>query len=232
MVRGLRSSAANPGPRHSKRWLWIALASLLFLAPSLHQASELTGERVFFSKTFPKGVPPYSQVLLDATGTANYSEDAEGAEPTQFEVSAGEVSKIFALFKGLSHVRKDVASSRRVAFTGDKLLRFERSDGQRYETSFNYTENKDARTLVAWFERVGETVRRRHELERVAQFDRLGVNKTLLVFQMAFDKGRIVAPLQFLPVLTKIAGGKKYVRIARSRAASLVERIERQSSRP
>ena len=108
-------------------------------------------------------------------------------------------------------------------FTGDKLLRFERSDGQRYETSFNYTENKDARALVSWFEKVGETVRRRLELERVAQFDRLGVNKTLLVFHMAFDKGRIVAPLQFLPVLTKIAGGKK-VRPHRAIPRGLVSR--------
>ena len=217
-------------PVHTRRHVGIVLASFLFLAPSLDQASEITGERVFFSKTFPKGVPPYFQVLLDASRTVTYSEDAEGADPTQFEVSAKKVSKIFALFKGLSQVRTDVASSRKVAFTGDKLLRFERSDGQRYETSFNYTENKDARALVSWFEKVGETVRRRLELERVAQFDRLGVNKTLLVFHMAFDKGRIVAPLQFLPVLTKIADGKKYVHIARSRAASLVERIERQSS--
>ncbi len=232
MVNGPRSSTANSGPSHLKQWLWIALASLLFLSPSLGRTSELTGDRVFFSKTFPKGVPPYFQVLLDSTGGTTYCEDAEGADPTQFEVSAREVSKVFALFKGLSHVRTDIASSRKVAFTGDKLLRFDRSEGQRYEASFNYTENKEARALVSWFEKVGETVRRRLELERVARFDRLGVNKTLLVFQMAFDKGRIVAPEQFLPILNKIADGKKYVRIARSRAASLIERIERQSSRP
>ena len=219
-------------PVHTRRCLGIVLASLLFLSPSLDQASELTGERVFFSKTFPKGAPSYFQVLLDSAGKVTYSEAANGEDSTQLEINAHGVSKIFALFKGLSHVRTDVASLRKVAFTGDKLLRFERSDGQRYETRFNYTENKDARALVSWFERVGETVRRRLELERVAQFDRLGVNKTLLVFQMAFDKGRIVAPQQFLPVLTKIAGGKKYVHIARSRAASLAERIERQSCQP
>ena len=219
-------------PVHTRRSSGILLASLLFVSPSLDQASELTGERVFFSKTFPKGVPPYFQVLLDSTGRVTYSDDAEGADPTQFEVNAGEVSKIFALFKGLRHLRTDIASSRKVAFTGDKLLRFEGSDRRRHETSFNYTENKDARALVSWFERVGETVRRRLELERVAQFDRLGVNKTLLVFQMAFDKGRIIAPKQFLPILNKIASGRKYVHIARSRATSLIERIERQSRQP
>ena len=216
-------------PVHPRRCLGIVLASLLFLLPLVGHASALTGERVFFSKTFPKGVPPYFQVLLDSTGTVTYGEDPDGEDPTQFEVNAQKVSKIFALFKGLSHARTNVASSRKVAFTGDKLLRLEGSGGRRYETSFNYTENKDARALASWFERVGETVRRRLELERVAQFDRLGVNKTLLVFQMAFDKGRIVTPQQFLPVLNKIAGGKKYVSIARSRAASLIERIERQS---
>ena len=215
-------------PVHARRCLGIVVASLLLLSPSLNQASELTGERVFFSKTFPTGVPTYFQVLLDSTGTVTYAEDPDGEDPTQFEVNAQKASKIFALFKGLSHARTNVASSRKVAFTGDNLLRFEGSDGRRYETSFNYTENKDARALASWFERVGETVRRRLELERVAQFDRLGVNKTLLVFQIAFDKGRIVAPLQFLPVLNKIASGRKYVRIARSRAASLIERIERQ----
>ena len=230
MANKRRSSDLTPV--HTRRCLGILLVSLLFLSPPLGQASERTGERVFFSKTFSKGVPPYCQVLLGSTGTAAYSEDIKGEDPTQFEVNAQKVSKIFALFKELSHVRTDVASSRKVAFTGDKLLRFEGPDGQRYETSFNYTENKDARALVSWFERVGETVRRRLELERVAQFDRLGVSKTLLVFQMAFDKGRIVAPEQFLPVLSKIAGGKKYVHIAQSRAASLIERIERQSRQP
>ena len=219
-------------PVHTRRCLGIVLASLLFLSPSLDQASELTGKRVFFSKTFPKGVPSYFQVLLDSAGKVTYSEAANGEDSTQFEVNAQKVSNIFTLFRELSHVRTDVSSSRKVAFTGDKLLRFERSDGRRYETSFNYTENKDARALVSWFEKVGETVRRRLELERVAQFDRLGVNKTLLVFQIAFDKGRIVVPQQFLPVLNKIASGKKYVHIARSRAASLIERIERQSRQP
>lgn len=203
------------------------LLLLLFLPlPAIH-ASEPTEERAFFSKTFPKGTPPYFQVVLRSTGEITYSEDAKGADPTEFETNTEKVPEVFEILTKLSNAEIKVASSRKVAFTGEKLLRFRGPGGQWYETRFNYTEDKDTRTLLSWFERVGETARHRRELERVAQFDRLGVNHSLLIFQIAFEKKRIIAPMQFLPILNKISSGKKYIHIARSRAASLVERIKR-----
>jgi hypothetical protein len=80
---------------------------------------------------------------------------------------------------------------------------------------------------VSWFEKVGETERHLGELERVVQFDRLGVNKTMLLFQASFDKGRVLGAEQFLPILRAIAEDSKFMHMARARAASLVERIER-----
>ena len=50
----------------------------------------------------------------------------------------------------------------------------------------------DARLLHDWFERITETQRLQFDLERTAKFDRLGVNKTLLQIESAFDRKRLV----------------------------------------
>ena len=113
-----------------------------------------------------------------------------------------------------------------MAFTGEKTFRFDSSAGEHQEIKFSFSEDLDAKALVDWFDRIALTERHLIDLERAAQFDRLGVNKALLLFQTSFDDGRTVAPQQFLPILKKIAAGAKYVHVARSRAASLVERIE------
>jgi hypothetical protein len=189
------------------------------------QGSEPAGERVFFSRNFPGSAPPYFEVVLSRDGQATYREEPEEEDPLGFTLRAQEVAAVFDLVERLDYLRKPIASKKKVAFTGDKICRYE-NGAERSEVSFVFTNDKDARELVVWFQRMSESGRHRIELERVVQFDRLGVNKTLLVFQTAFDKDRIVAADQFLPVLKTIASQEKFVHIARTRAASLVERIE------
>ena len=199
--------------------VWARMAT-----PAAAQSAE--EDRIFFSKSFPGSVPAYFEAVVSATGAVTYREAADEPDPIQFELSVQERAEVFALAERLDFFRKPLASSRKVAFTGDKILRFESEGGQGSEAAFTFTENQDAKALVDWFERLSETERHLIELERTAQFDRLGVNKTLLQFQASFDAGRIIAAKQFLPILRKIADQAKYVHIARTRAASLVQRIE------
>ncbi len=56
-------------------------------------------------------------------------------------------------------------------------------------------------------------------------YDKLGVNDVLLHFQLSWDRGRIVAPEQFLPLLDRVAKNESYLHIARERAAALAEAI-------
>ena len=183
-------------------------------------------ERVFFSRTFPGSAPPYFEVEIERDGAAIYREEPNEENPIEFKLTPAEADSVFAMVRKLDYFRRAVASGRKVAFTGDKVLRYVSAAGEVTEAKFVFSEDKDAVALASWFIRASESERYLMELERVFRFDHLGVNKGLLQFQSSFDRGRIVAPHQFLPILKKIAGRKKLLHIARARAASLVDRIE------
>jgi hypothetical protein len=207
------------------RWT-IGLSLVALLLASAPAVCAQPQGHLFFIKSFPRSVPAYFEVDLKATGEATYRESPEEADPLKFVLRPEETASIFSLAQELDYSAAPARNERKVAFTGDKTIRFEDSAGARRETKFIHTEDPHAKDLVVWFERIAETERHLIELERTAQFDRLGVNKTLLLFQASYDKGRIVAGDQFLPILKKIASGSKYVHIARARAASLVQSIE------
>ncbi len=198
---------------------------LMSAAGGLAQTSEHQEFRLFFSRAFPGSTPEYFEVELDASGTALYREDPE-EEPLEFEVTSQDLATLLGYVKSLEYFRVSPAHSRKVAFTGDKTFRFVDAAGESSETTFNYTENPEAQALLRWFFKAGETERHRIELERAARFDRLGVNKRLLKFQVSLDKGRVVSPEQLLPILRRISKDKKIIHLSRSRAAALVERIE------
>ena len=181
--------------------------------------------RLFFSRAFPGSVPEYFQVEVDAAGTALYREDPE-EELLEFEVTSQDLATLLGYVQRLDYFRVSPASSRKVAFTGEKTFRFVDPAGKSSETKFNYTENRQAQALLSWFLKAGETERHRIELERAARFDRLGVNKRLLQFQVSLDRDRVISPGQMLPILTRISKNKKIIHLARSRAAALVEKIE------
>ena len=201
--------------------VWICWA-----AATLVRASAASGDyRIFLSRTFPGSVPAYFDVVVESSGAVAYRE-SEDEEPLEFEIGAGELAEVLEHVKELDYFRIHVDSNRKVAFTGEKIFRYEGADGISGETKFNYTSNAAARALLAWFNKVGESERHRIELERTARFDRLGVNKTLLQFQVSLENNRIVSPAQFIPILRRIANNKKIIRIATARAAGLLERIQ------
>lgn len=182
-------------------------------------------DRIFFSKSFPGSVPEYFEVTVDSGGNASYREDPD-EDPIEFRLKEGEARAIFELAENLDRFRGQLQSERKVAFTGEKILRYTSAAGEETKVQFTYTTVQDAQAIVSWFERAGETERHLIELERVIRFDRLGVNKTLLLFQASFDDGRVVGAQQFLPILKAIVEDSKVMHMARARAASLIERIE------
>ena len=55
------------------------------------------------------------------------------------------------------------------------------------------------------------------------RFDRIGVNQAVLDLAVSYERKRLVAPDQFLPMLDRIAKNDTFVHIARERAASLAD---------
>ena len=182
--------------------------------------------RIIFSKSFPGSSPEFFAIELEESGKALYKDSPTDDDPLRFNLPARDAKEIFALAGKLQFFKRPVESKLKVANMGMKTLRYESGDTHN-EVKFNFSEDPDARALLDWFEKIGETEQHRISLERSARFDRLGVNKALLLFEASWDKNRIVAPEQLLPILEKIATQPNYLHIAQSRAASLSERIRK-----
>ena len=180
--------------------------------------------RIIFSKSFPGSVPSYYEIALEETRAASYRVSPDDDNPLQFELSAVETREIFTLAEKLQFFQRPLESKHKLANMGMKTMRYENGE-VRGEARFNYSDDPQARALVDWFEKISETEQHVIALERAAQFDRLGVNKALLLLETSWDRRRIVASQQFLPILEKIAGQKNYLHIAQARAAFLVEKI-------
>ncbi len=210
----------------SRAALGLALC-LIVAAPSGWSAPlpEQGVDQIFFSKSFPRSRPEYFEITVDSKGKALYREDPKDEDPLEFTLSDGETREVFDLAERMGRFGKSFQSKLKVAFTGTKTLRYTTAAGETNETTFTYSTDQNAKAIADWFEKAGETERYRVELERVVQFDPLGVNKALLLFQASFDDGRIVAADQFLPVLRTIAEQSKFMHMSRARAAALVERI-------
>jgi hypothetical protein len=198
---------------------WIL--SILLLAPALNAAG---GPRLFYSKTFPGSTPSYFQVTVDKTGQVFYAEEPDDASPISFQLPEREAEEMFSLADRLDRFKRSVAGKAKVAFMGEKVLRFE--DGaEKTETKYNYTDDISARALTDLFERIGQTARYRIDLEKSAKYDKLGVFKALAMLRDALEQKRLVAPEQYLPTLDRIAKNESYMHAARARAAEIAESI-------
>ena len=181
-------------------------------------------ERVVFTKTFPGSTPAYVSISVDAQGATEYREEAGDDQPLRFAVSPREARTVFDLTARLHYFKDKLESEAKVARMGLKTLRYEK-DGAGQQTTFNFTDNADARELADWFERVSETEQHRARLERAAKYDKLGVNQALLEVQSGWEQKRLVAPEQLLPLLDRVARNESYVHMARTRAAALAGQI-------
>jgi hypothetical protein len=191
---------------------------LIALAAAL--AVQAAGPRLVYSKSFPGSVPAYVGITVEKDGNVEYKEAPDDENPLKFKLSDGDTVEIFALAEKLDRFKRQLESGLKVANMGIKTFRFE--DGaQKNEVKFNFTQDVDARALADWFERITETELHLVTLERTVRFDRLGTYKALLHLEASWDRKRIVAPQQFLPLLDRVSKNQVYVNLARERAAHL-----------
>ncbi|MCC7176123.1 MAG: hypothetical protein IT159_13100 [Bryobacterales bacterium] len=191
----------------------LALAAALSL-----QAADLP--RIYYTKTFPGSVPAYVSVRVDKDGSTEFNDEPAGEQPIRFKLDPPETEAIFALAAKLGDFSRPLESGLKVAFTGTKVFRFEEGATRR-EVQFNYTTDPDARLLLDWFERLTETAMHNINLERTLRFDRLGLDKALLLLQVSADRGRLAGASQLLPILDRIAGSKSAFNRVQDRAAAL-----------
>jgi len=180
--------------------------------------------RIVYSKSFPGSVPAYVAISLDQSGAGEYKEAPDDESPLRFQVNETDVKEIFDLTDRLDRFKRPLESPLKVAFMGMKTFRLE-NGAERAEVKFNFSEDPAARDLADCFEKISESEQHRMNLERAAKYDKLGVMKALLLFESSWDRKRIVAGAQFLPILDRIAKNETYLHEARVRAANLADAI-------
>src|SRR5581483_11224098 len=187
--------------------------ALLFLAAVVAWPAP----RLFYSKYFKGSVPEFVAITVERDGHATYQQAKEDDDPIKLQLSDADTQEMFGLAEKLDRMRHPVESGLKLANMGQKTFRFE-DGGEQHEVQFNYSQDVNAQALADWFERISETEQHFINLDRTVRFDKLGVNDVLLQMQLSWDRKRIVAPEQFLPLLDRIAKNESFLHLARERA--------------
>jgi hypothetical protein len=206
----------------------LAAVILLWTAATL-AAADLP--KITYTKSFPGSTPDYVEIAVDKDGHGVYKEGKNDDSPIEFQLAPAETEAVFDLAAKLDHLSTPLEAPVKVAFMGDKTFRWE-SGSEKHEVKFNYSARLEAQQLWDWFERMAETEQRFAVLDNAAHFDKLGVNQGLLELEAAFDRKRLVALAQFLPLLDRIAGSERYMHMARERAAALADAIRNPPKAP
>ena len=195
--------------------------AVLLLAPAAFAADV---PRITYIKSFPGSQPAYVQIFVDKNGAGEYREAPDDDSPLKFQLAPPEASEIFALADTLERFKNPLESGLKVANMGKKTLRYEDGSGK-YEQVFNFSQDVNARTLQDWFEKITESELNLVNLQRVVRFDRLGLNQALIRLQSSYERKRLVAAEQFLPVLDRVVKSESFMHMTRERAAALAEAI-------
>lgn len=184
---------------------------------------------ITYSKYFKGSTPENVIITLNKNGEAIYKESVNDEQPLSFKLTEAETAEIFSLTDKLGLFDRQLESGLKVAQMGVKTFRFDNGDVKN-EVKFNYSIIPEAQAIQDWFERMTESEQRYIDLDRSAHFDKLGVNQSLLLLQIVYEKKRLVAPQQFLPLLDRVIKNDSYLHIARERAASLAEAFRTRQS--
>lgn len=194
---------------------WIILAFGAVLAAS-------DTPKVTYSKSFPGSVPAYVEIEVASDGKAVYKEMPNDPNPIAYQMPEDDTKAIFELCEKLERFKRPLDANLNVAFMGKKTFKYE-NGAEKSETTFNYSQDEDAKLLLDRFEKVSETQSLYFDLERTIRFDKLGVQKSLLQVEAALDRKRLIGGERFLPLLDRIAKNETYMHMARERAAALAD---------
>jgi hypothetical protein len=182
--------------------------------------------RIFYSKYFKGSVPEYVSITVEQDGQVTYQEAKEDDNPIKIQLDRASLRELFDLTQKLDRFQHPLESGLKIANLGLKTFRFE--DGaEQHEIQFNYSEDLSAQALLDRFERITETEQHFVNLDRTAHFEKLGVNDVLLQMEITWERNRLIAPEQFLPLLDRIAKNESYLHISRERAAAMADAIRK-----
>jgi hypothetical protein len=173
-----------------------------------------------FTKSFPGSIPAFCSIEIGKNGALRYKESPT-EEPLLAQMQEASAAALFAMAEKLEYFKSPIESGLKVANTGKKTFRYEDENGAATEVVFNYSLNETAKQLLDRFEQIAATERAYIDLDKTIHFDKLGVNDSLAQVEALWLRKELVAPEQFLPLLTRIAAHDSFMHLVRERAARL-----------
>lgn len=186
--------------------------------------------KLVYTRAFPGSVPAYFSISIARSGALEYKEAPNDDQPLQVQLEDSDTAPLFDLAGKLDYFKAPLESGLKVANTGKKTFRYENETGVPTQVTFNYSLNQDAQALLARFEQIASTEQAYLELDHTVHYDKLGVNDALAQIESLWLHKQLVAPQQFLPLLTRISTHESFMHLVRERAARLKEEFSAPAS--
>lgn len=196
------------------------------LALLLAASASAAQPKITYIRSFPGSDPAYFQIQVDRDGALEYKESPTDNNPITAKLSDAEAEPLFTDADKLDHFKSPLESGLKVANTGKKTFRYQADDGTVTETVFNYSTNETARDLLERFENAAATEHAYIQLDSTAHYDKLGVNDALANIESLWLHKQLVAPQQFIPLLTRVSSHESYMHLVRERAARLKDEFQ------
>jgi hypothetical protein len=214
-------------------WVVLLIASVAFSQSS-------TAPRVItFTLDFPQSTPNHYQIVVDSSGTTNYTSglakpeprgdadadsDSDSDQPYRytFRLTPEIRDRIFDLAARANYFSGDVNYTKHnIANTGEKILTYK--DGQRSTTAkYNYTTNPAVQQLTTLFQQLSSTLEYGRRLEEDYHYQKLALDEQLKSMELQADQNGLVEIQAVAPILKKIAADASVLNVTRARAERLL----------
>jgi len=184
---------------------------------------------ITFDLFWEAATPQKFTITVDSSGRTRYvshdQKEPQG-DPDDYEVefamSGANRNRIFQLARDANYFNgKFDYTAHRIANTGRKTLTY-RSTSQNFETTYNWSENKNIDQLTRVFEGISNTVEHGRKLQFLRRFDKLGLEKELKGMEELAANNELAEIQVIAPVLENIANDSSVLNIARQRARRLL----------
>jgi len=177
----------------------------------------------------PKFLISKLEIEFDDTGegTIKISEQDHDDVENKFTLNSTTVASFAEAFDDLGFLKKKerFQTPKDYSHMGTATVKFSRGN-ETYETTFNYTENKQMLDLWAKFRSVENQEYSLFKLEVALHYQPLDTPAQLKGIESMLKDKKIAEPTRFLPILTQIAGNDQMLTIARNQAKKMIDMIQ------
>jgi len=189
---------------------------------------------ITYDRLWEAYTPQNITITVESTGPTKYVsrnplkvQDEREADPDftlEFTMSAANREKLFRYAKEANYFDGDFAFRKHVvSSTGKKTLTYA-DQVRRFETSYDYSENKMIAEITTIFQGISNTIEHGRKLQFLRRFDKLGLEEELKGMESLAESNYLFELQLIAPTLENIANDPAILNIARQRARRLLAR--------